>query len=63
MYPMMTIVRNIQGWLERVYHPNRAGRYDLEDLGTTQVAPTSPLAFFFFALEHYTELGRDTPCA
>ena len=63
MNPMMTIFRNIQGWLELADHTNRAGRYDLEDLATLPVAPTSPLAFFFVAREHYTELGRDTPWA
>ena len=63
MNPLITIFRNIQGWLERAYHLNRAGRYDLEDLATLPVAPTSPLAFFFVARGHYTELGRDTPWA
>ena len=55
----MTIFRNIQGWLERAAHPNRAGRFDLEDLATITVAPTSPVAFFFVSRGHYTELGRD----
>ena len=57
----MTIFRNIQGWLERAAHPNCAGRYDLDNLTTIPVAPTSPLAFFFVAMEHYTEFGRDPP--
>ena len=61
MNPLMTIFRNIQGWLERAYHLNRAGRYDMEDLSTIPVASTSPLPFFFVAMEHYTELCRDPP--
>ena len=61
MNPLMNISRNIQGWLEMAPHQNRACRYDLEELATLPVAPTSPLAFFFVAREHYTELGSDPP--
>ena len=63
MNPLMTIFRNIQGWLEWADHQNRAGRYDLEDPATLPVTPISPLAFFFAAREHYTQLGRDPPWA
>ena len=52
MNHLMTIFRNIQGWLERADHQNRAGSYDLIDLATLPVSPTSPLVFFFVEREH-----------